>query len=311
MVGVIMSLEWLNYHHLHYFWVTAREGSLTRAAERLRLAPSTVSAQIKTLEASLDAPLFERRGRGLVLTATGRTVADYADEIFALGRELTDTVRHGAVSGRPVRLRVGAAGILHKLVVYRLLAPALRLEHVQVHLVCTEDQPEALVSELSLHHLDLVLTDAPIGLARDVHAESRLLGTCGVVVFGTRALAERYGPGFPDSLEGAPMLLPVVGTTVRGLIEHWIEASGVVPEVVAEFSDSALMKAFGQEGAGLFVVPSVISDEVQTTYGVQPLGQLPGLEERFYAITMERRIENPAVAAIVHAAEASLGPRAG
>lgn len=300
-----MALDWLNYHHLHYFWVTAREGSLTRAAERLRLAPSTVSSQIKSLEDSLGVPLFERKGRGLVLTPTGDLVAGYADDIFALGREMSDAVRVGA-AGRPVRLRVGAVSILHKLVVYRLLVPALELDSHTVQLSCIEDRSEALVAELALHHLDLVLSDAPVSLARNVNATIRLLGSCGVHVFGIPTLAERYADGFPGSLEGAPMLFPSEGTTVRRLLEQWIEDAGVTPHMVAEISDSALMKAFGHQGVGLFLAPSLIAEDVQETYGVVSLGELPGLAESFYAITMQRRLENPAVEAIVRVAESSL-----
>ncbi|MCB9780619.1 MAG: LysR family transcriptional regulator [Alphaproteobacteria bacterium] len=301
-----MALDWLNYHHLHYFWVTAREGSLTRAAKRLRLSPSTVSSQIKSLEDSLEVELFERRGRRLVLTPTGRMVADYADEIFGLGRELSDAVRHRTGGDRPVRLRVGAVSILHKLVVYRLVAPALALRDVDVHLVCIEDRAEALVAELALHHLDLVLTDTPVGLAREVQAETRVLGSSGLSVFGTPALAERFADGFPGSLDGAPMLFPTAGSTVRAQLEDWIERTGIAPDVVAEFSDSALMKAFGHAGTGLFVLPSLVSADVVDTYGVRCLGALDGLAERYYAHTMERRIQNPAIAAIVRAAEAQL-----
>lgn len=301
-----MALDWLNHHHQHSSWVVAREGSLTRAAERLRLAPSTVSAQVRPLEDHLGVQLFDRSGCTLALTPTGRLVADYADDIFALGRELTDAVRHGESADRPMRLRVGVAGMLHKLVAYHLLAPALRLDGAPVHLVCKEDHAEALVAELALHHLDLVLADAPVGMARDVHATSRLLGQCGVSVFGTPALAERFAPGFPGSLAGAPMLLPSPGTTLRGLLEAWFEQQSFEPYVVAEFSDSALMKCFGHEGAGLFPVPALIQGEVQETYGVQSLGTLDGVTERFYAITMERRIDNRAVAAIVKAATEQL-----
>jgi len=301
-----VALDWLNYHHLHYFWVTAREGSLTRAARQLRLAPSTVSAQIKQLEDSLDSPLFERRGRGLVLTATGRLVADYADEIFALGRELTDTVRHGHASGRPLRLRVGAVSILHKLVVHRLLDPALHLAEHPVRLVCIEDAADALVDQLARRHLDLVLTDTPVPMARDRGVDSHLLGACDVTVFGEPTLGERYADGFPGSLNGAPFLMPGVGTTLHVLLEQWFEAEDIAPEVVAEFSDSALMKAFGRQGVGLFVVPSLIAAEVDAIGGLVRLGSLPEVRERFYALTPARQHAHPAVDAVVDAARTGL-----
>lgn len=302
-----MALDWLNYHHLHYFWVVAREGSLTRAAERLRLSPSTVSTQVRTLEDHLGVELFDRTGRALVLTPMGRVVADYADDIFALGRELADVVRHGPAGDRPIRLRVGVAGMLHKLVAYRLLAPALRLPGAPVHLVCKEDHAEALVAELALHHLDLVLADAPVGLARELSASSVLLGQCGVGLCGTPALVAAHAAGFPASLDGAPILLPVPGTPLRSALETWFEAHAVEPNVVAEFTDSALMKAFGREGAGLFPVPRLVEEEVVATYGVHALGPLEGVTERYYAVTMERRVEHRAIAAVIDAARASMG----
>ncbi|MCK6508169.1 LysR family transcriptional regulator [Myxococcota bacterium] len=301
-----MALDWLNYHHLHYFWLVAREGSLTRAAARLRLAPSTVSAQIKALEGTLGAPLFARQGRRLVPTPTGRLVAAYADEIFGLGRELVDTVRHAGDSDRALRLRVGVASIVPRLVGWRLLSPVLEVDGRPVHLSCRVDSAEALVADLALHRLDLVLADAPVGLAREVHADSRLLGHSGVTVLGTPALAERFGPGFPGSLAGAPMLLPDAATTLRGGIEAFLLQRDLAPQVVAEFSDSALMKAFGRRGAGLFPVPSLVRDEVVATYGVVPLGELEGVVERLYALTMPRRTPHPAVQGVIAAAEAGL-----
>lgn len=301
-----MALDWLNYHHLHYFWLVAREGSLSRAAAHLRLAPSTVSAQVKALEEVLGSPLFARQGRRLVLTPTGRLVAAYADEIFGLGRELVDAVRHGSTDDRALRLRVGVASIVPRLVAWRLLSPALEVEGRPVHLSCRVDSPEVLVADLALHRLDLVLADAPVGLAREVSADSRLLGHSGVTVLGTPALAARFGAGFPTSLEGAPMLLPDAATTLRGGIEAFLLQRGLAPQVVAEFSDSALMKAFGRRGAGLFPVPTLVRDEVVATYGVVPLGELEGVVERLYALTMPRRQPHPAVQVVIAAAEAGL-----
>ncbi len=295
----------LNYLHLHHFWVTAREGALVRASEKLGLAPSTISTQIRGLERALGRTLFDRSGRTMVLTDAGRLAVDYADEIFALGTEFLDTVHDSPTLRRPLRLRVGVADIVPKLVAYRFLAPALHLG-LPVHLVCQEDRPAQLVADLALHHLDLVLSDAPIGLARDVHATSRVLGDCGVTIFGTPKLAERWGGDFPRSLHGAPVLLPDEHTTMRGLLEAWFDRANVEPVVVAEFGDSALLKAFGQEGAGLFPAPSAILDDVVARYGVRPLGELDGVQERFYAITMEKRLGNAAVRAIVEAAESVL-----
>ncbi len=298
--------DWLNYHHLRYFWVTAREGSLTRAAARLSLAPSTVSAQIKQLEEHLELQLFERRNRGLMLTQAGHQVASYCDEIFSLGRELHDFAQRGEAGRRPIRLRVGSIAILHKLLVYHLLEPAVKLPSHEVRLVCSEDRPDALVAELALHNLDLVLTDTPIGLAREVHAVSRPLGSSQMIVVGEHGLAGQFRRGFPQSLDGAPMLVPAEGAAVRGAMERWFEQHRVAPRVVADFADSGLMKAFGRQGAGLFLVPELILDAVLSTYDVEPLGPLEGVVEHFYALTMRQRIDHPAVAAIVEGAQTRL-----
>ncbi len=295
----------LNYLHLHHFWVTAREGGLAAASRRLRLSPSTLSTQIRALEQALGRALFDRSGRSLVLTEMGRLAVEYADEIFGLGTALIDTLEAGQITGRPLRLRVGVADIVPKLVAYRLLAPATDLAQ-PVHLSCKEDSPDGLVADLALHHLDLVLSDAPVGLAREVHATSRVLGHCGITFFGTERLVARWGSDFPRSLDGAPMLLPAEHTTLRRSLEVWFERTGVEPEVVGEFADSALLKAFGQHGAGLFPMPSVIRDDVAERYGVVPVGEVNEVQERFYAITMSRRLDNPGVKAIVEAAARAL-----
>ena len=250
-------MDWLNYHHLYYFWVTAREGSLTKASKRLRLAPSTVSAQIRSLEEAFGHELFERRGRGLHLTEAGRLATEYGDEIFSLGQELGEAMNASSPATRTGRLRVGIANILPKLVAYQLLAPVLHLDR-PIRLICTEDKAEKLVADLALHHLDLVIADAPVGLAREVRARSHELGECGLVIMGSSELAKRYMDGFPESLEGAPFLMQGPGTTMRGLLEVFFERRGIRPQIVAEFGESGLLKAFGQEGAGLFPIPSII-----------------------------------------------------
>ena len=285
-------MDWLNYHHLHYFWVAAREGSVTRAARRLRLAPSTVSGQIRTLEAAFGHALFERRGRGLVLTEPGRVTLDYCDEIFSLGQELQDAMRSASPLARTPRLRVGVANILPKLVAYRLLAPALHMPR-PVRLVCREDNTDKLVADLAVHHLDLVIADAPVALEHDLHVHSQVLGECGLVIMAAPPLAARYTDGFPRSLDGAPFLLPSPDTTMRGLLDGWLDREGIHPHIIAEFGESALLKAFGGEGAGLFPVPAVIEAEIAAQYGVQRVGSLPGLRERFFAITMAHREDNP------------------
>jgi len=293
-------MEWLNYHHLLYFWLVAREGSVTRAAAELRLGQPTVSAQIRTLEESLGEKLFTRVGRNLTLTDIGRVVFRYADEIFSLGRELLDTVKDRP-TGRPLRFTVGIADVVPKLVAYRLLQPTSDLG-APVRLVCREDKPDRLLSELALYALDLVLTDGPLGPSIKIRAFNHLLGECGLTFFGTSRLARAHRRGFPRSLSGAPLLLPTDNTAVRRSLEQWFDAQGIHPLVIGEFEDSALLNVFGQAGLGIFAAPSVIEKEVRGQYGVEPIGRVDAVQARFYAISVERRLKHPAVLAIVEAA---------
>ncbi len=293
-------VDWLNYQHLLYFWSVARSDSLVAASKELRLAPSTVSAQIKQLEKMLGARLFDRVGRRLVLTGVGRITFEYAEDIFGLGRELLQTVR-AEPGGRRRSLRVGIANVVPKLVTRKILAPALEAP-ITVRLVCREDRPERLLAELALHHLDMVLSDAPRPPRINVVAYNHLLGQCGVLLFGTAELADRYKPDFPDSLNGAPFLLPTDETALRRSLEQWMERHSVKPEVVAEFDDSSLMKTFGHEAIGVFAAPAVIEDELIRDGLVKTIGPLEGVYETFYAISGERRVRHPAVAAIVEAA---------
>ena len=293
-------MEWLNYHHLLYFWVVACHGSVTRAAAELRLAQPTVSTQLRTLEEVLGEKLFARTGRRLVLTDVGRLVFRYADEIFGLGRELLETVK-GRPTGQPMRLTVGIADAVPKLIAYRLLRPALAVAE-PVRIICREDKPDRLLAELAIHELDLVLSDAPIGPTTKVRAFNHLLGECGVTFFGTPALARTCRRGFPRSLGGAPVLLPTDNTALRRSLDDWFESEGVRPRVVSEFEDSALLMAFGQAGMGIFPAPSAIERQVRSQYGVVVVGRLDAVCERFYAISGERRLKHPAVVAISEAA---------
>jgi LysR family transcriptional activator of nhaA len=297
-------MEWLNYHHLHYFWLVAREGSLANASKTLRLAQSTVSGQIQTLERTLGEELFVRSGRRLVLTEIGRVVYRYADEIFSLGRELQDAIK-GRPVARPLRLVVGIADVVPKLVARQLLAPALKLPG-PMHLVCHEDKPDLLLAELAVHNLDVVIADAPVGPSVKVRAFNHLLGECDVVFFATPRLAATYKRHFPKSLDGAPLILPTENTTLRRSLDQWFVTHGVRPKVVGEFEDNALLKVFGQAGMGLFPASSVIAKEVERQYGVQPIGKLDGLRERFYAISVERKLKHPAVIAISQEARQKL-----
>jgi len=297
-------LEWLNYHHLHYFWVVAREGTITRAGALLRLAQPTISGQLHALEASLGEKLFERRGRTLQLTEVGHVVYRYAEEIFGLGRELQDTLK-GRPTGRPMRVAIGIADSVPKLIAYRLLEPALRLTP-PVQLACTEDKTERLLAELSVRGLDLVLTDTPIGAGGGVRAFNHALGDSGVSFFGTAGLRRRHPGRFPACLDGAPLLVPTTSAQLRRDLDRWLEASGVRPRIVAEFEDGALMKMFGQRGEGFFPGPTVIEKEIKQGYGVSVVGRTAEFKERFFAITVERRIKHPAVAAITETARARL-----
>jgi LysR family transcriptional regulator, transcriptional activator of nhaA len=297
-------MDWLNYHHLLYFWVAAREGSITKACRLLHLAQPTVSGQIKALEKSLKASLFDRSGRSIVLTDTGRVVYRYADEIFSLGRELREVVQGGSV-GSGLRLTVGVADALPKLLVHRLLQPALSIgEDLQVH--CIDGEPDRLLAQLALHEFDVVISDVPASPRLSVKSFNHLLGECGVTFFGTRELARRYRRGFPKSLANAPILLPAGNTSLRRTLEKWFDEHGIHPKIRGEFSDSALLKTFGAVGEGLFVVPSVVERDVQRMYDAAIVGREPSVKERFYAITVDKRLKHPAVAAITQAARGNL-----
>jgi LysR family transcriptional activator of nhaA len=293
-------MEWLNYHHLLYFWVVAREGGLVPAGKVLRLSHPTLSAQVHALEGHLGEKLFTKVGRKLALTEMGRVVYRYANEIFSLGREMVATVK-GRATGSPLRLDVGVDDVVPKLVVRRLLQPALGLAE-PVRLVCHEDSYEKLLGDLAMHTLDIVISDAPVPAGSTIRAFNHLLGETGVSFFGTKSLVESYRRGFPKSLDQAPMLLPVEGLTVRRSLDQWLDKNDIRPRIVAEFEDSALMKVFGGDGLGIFAAPTVVEAEVIAQYGVHLLGRSEDVRERFYAISVERRLKNPAVVAISNAA---------
>jgi LysR family transcriptional activator of nhaA len=297
-------MEWLNYHHLLYFWTVAREGSVSRASKVLLLAQPTVSGQLRSLEEALGQKLFERVGRSLVLTDVGRVVYRYADEIFGLGRELLDTVK-GRGTGKALTLTIGIADQVPKLIAHRLLEPARRLAE-PVALVCHEDKPERLLASLALHELDIVFSDAPAGNATRVRAFSHLLGDTAITFFAAPALAAKARRGFPKSLETLPVLLPTRNTTLRRSLDAYFEAAGVRPRVVGEFEDSALLKVFGGAGEGCFPAPTVIAKEVARQFGVRTVGEASGVSERFYALSVERKIKHPAVLAITKAARERL-----
>lgn len=297
-------MERINYQHLYYFWNVAKEGSVTRACEKLHLAQPTISGQLAVFEQAVGDKLFFKEGRKLVLTSTGKTIFHYAEEIFALGRELGNTLK-GRASGRGLRFAVGVADALPKLIAYRLLEPALTLAE-PVQLVCHEDKAERLLAEIALQGIDLVLSDVPVMPSTTIRAFNHLLGECPVGVFGVSALAARYQSGFPLSLNGAPMLLPTASTALRRSLDLWFDGQGICPDIKVEIEDSALLKTFAAAGVGLFVAPLAVATEIERQYGTKLLGRIDGVHERFYAITAQRKLRHPAVIAILEHAQNGL-----
>jgi LysR family transcriptional regulator, transcriptional activator of nhaA len=299
----------INYKHLHYFWVVAKEGSITSASERLHITPQTISGQLSLLEENLGEPLFTRSGRKLELSEAGRMALSYADEIFTLGSELEDVVRN-LPDGRPLVFKVGVTDVVPKSIAYRLLAPALQLPE-QVRIVCRENNFDALLAELALHRIDLVIADSAIPPGVNVRGFNHHLGECGISFFAIAELADKLDKDFPQSLNGAPLLLPGEMTATQSRLLKWLDNLHLHPHIVGEFDDSALMKAFGQAGTGIFIAPSAIAAEVEKQYGVVAIGNTDEVREQFYAISVERRISHPAVAAITETAREWLNHDAG
>jgi LysR family transcriptional activator of nhaA len=297
----------LNLKHLRYFWAVAANGSIARASELLHLTPQTISGQLRELEEQLNAKLFQKSGRNLVLTDTGRVVFSYADEMFRLGDELQD-VLEGRIPGAALTLTVGVAMVVPKLLAYRVLEPALKMPEA-VRLVCLEAPLADLLANLSIHKLDLVLADSPVSPVLNIRAYNHPLGESGISFFATRPAARKYAAGFPRSLHGAPMLMPTASSALRRSLEQWFEREDIKPVVVAEFEDRALMKAFGEANAGLFTSPTAVEDDVVAKYGVRVIGRTDEIRERYFAISAERRIKHPAVAAITESARSTLFTR--
>lgn len=299
----------LNYSHLLYFWTVAREGSVARASEVLHLTPQTISGQLKLLEASIGEPLFHRVGRGLVLSDTGHVVKHYADEIFSLGAELTQRLR-GKQPGFSATLNVGVVESIPKLIAYRILQPALD-QAEPTRIVCHEGDLEKLLGELAMHRLDLLLSDRPIPHGLSVKAYNHLLGESSISFFVKKSLAAKLLRGFPGSLDKAPMLVPINNNPVRRSLDEWFDRVGVAPRIVAEFADSALLKAFGEAGSGVFPAPSAIGKEVASMYHARCIGTAEEVRETYYAISPERKLKLPAVVRITEAARAGLLSGAG
>ncbi len=294
----------MNYKHLHYFWVVAREGSIAKASEKLHITPQTISGQLSLLEERIGNPLFDKVGRGLQLTETGHLVLRYADEIFELGRELSDVLR-GAPAVGPSEFIVGAASALPKTIVYKIMEPALHLDH-DISLTSREGPVDALLADLAIHKVDIVLSDTPVNRTVSVKAYNHLLGESGLSCFAAPRLAKSLKNNFPQSLNNAPILLPTPQYAIRQLIDGWLDLNNVTPIVNGQFDDSALMKSFGQAGIGAFFMSSTIEEEVCSNFNVRVVGRVAEIKQKFYAISAERKVKHPAVAAICDSARSAL-----
>lgn len=294
----------INYKHLHYFWAVAREGGVARASERLHLTPQTISGQLSLLEEYLGVDLFSRVGRNLELTDTGRMVLSYADEIVSLGGELEEVI-HQWPDGRPQLFRVGVVDVLPKSITHRILEPALQMSE-PVRMICREADLDTLLAELAVHRLDLVLSDRPIPPTVSTRGFSHKLGECAISFFAAKNLEKKLKGDFPRCLDGAPLLLPGSGSQLRSGIDQWLDKQRIHPRMIAEFDDSALMKVFGQDGAGVFIAPAAIEAEVEWQYQVAVIGRVDEVKEHFYAISVERRVLHPVVTVLLNTARESL-----
>ena len=294
----------INYKHLRYFWMVAKEGSIAKASKLLFLTPQTISGQLSQLEAQLDTPLFQRVGRNLQLTDMGKIVQSYANDIFSLGNELQE-VLHNKSEKIKLHLKAGIANSIPKSIAYHLLEPALCLEN-SVHLICREDNLTALLRELIVHRLDIVISDRPLPDTLSVKGFSHYLGCCGITFFATESLAEQLQGNFPQCLDGMPILLQGDSSSIKNKLIQWFNDNSIHPRIIAEFDDGALMKAFGQKGTGIFLAPSITDEEVKASFNVEIIGKTTDIMESFYAISVERKTKNLAVIAILDAARGQL-----
>jgi LysR family transcriptional activator of nhaA len=295
----------VNYKHLHYFMQVAEAGSVAAAGRQLNLTPQTISGQIQLLSERLGGDLFEKVGRRLVLTEPGRLALGYAQEIFSLGAELEAAVREKTRPGQTIEFRVGVADAVPKSVAYHLVEPALSVKD-PVRIVCREWRLDRLLSELAVHTLDLVIADAPLPASVSVKAFSHHLGGSRIAVFAGRRLKSRSRLPFPENLDGAPLLMPGEDSAVGQRLRTWFKLRGLRPRIVGEFDDSALAQEFGRQGVGYYLGPDVLADEIESRLQVERVGTIDEVEERFYAISIERRITHPCVLAITHAARNEL-----
>lgn len=292
--------DWLNYHHLRYFWTVAREGGLRQAAQKLHVSQPSISAQIRELEDAFGEKLFRRQGRSNVLTDAGQIALGYADEIFALGLELTNAIKQRP-SAQALRLHVGVADSVPKLVTHEILKPVFSMPRT-VHVICREGKIEDLLAQLAAHRLDIVLADEPPSSSHRIRVFDHKLGESGVTFFATAPLSGKLRKRFPKSLHEAPALLPAESTSLRRSLDRWFQEIGVYPQVVADFEDAALMKVIAAEGRGFIALPSVVSDEAVARFSLRAIGTSDRCRVEFHAITAERRISHPAVSMITQEA---------
>lgn len=286
----------INYKQFHYFWAVAKAGSIVKASKQLHLTPQTISGQIAILEASLGVSLFRKVGRGIELTETGELALTYAEDIFQTGNALEQTLRLGSAE-RHRLFRVGISDAVPKSIAYRLLAPAMALVE-PIKIICREGKLESLLGELAIHRLDLVLSDRPMPSDVDIKGRSHALLECGLNFFAAPTLELSPQHNFPGHLMHAPLLVPGEDSAVRKRLMSWLNTLRIQPMIVGEFDDSALMRAFGQAGVGIFCAPSIIADEVIAQHQVLKIGETDEVVERYYAISVERRASHPAVIAV-------------
>ncbi len=297
-------MDWVNYHHLLYFWTVVRAGSIGRACEQLRLAPPTISAQLRSLEESFGEKLLVRSARGVQPTDVGQIVYRYADDIFSLGREMVDTVK-GRPTGQPLQVVIGIADVVPKEISHALIQPALQLRE-PVQITCREENQEHLLAQLAIQELDVVLSDTPIGPPAKIRAYNHLLGECGTTFFATPGLQKRHRGRFPHILQEAPVLLPADNTNVRLALDHWFDEQEIRPQIVGQFEDFALLRQFGESGAGIFPAPSVLEKQFKNQKGLRLIGRTDAVLNRYFAISVERKVKHPAVVAICETARHQL-----
>jgi LysR family transcriptional activator of nhaA len=292
----------MNYKHLYYFWAAAKAGGVVRAGEQLHITPQTLSAQIKLLEEALGCHLLQKSGRGVELTPDGRIALGYADQIFTLGTELEAAVGNRGTGAQTLNFRVGIADAVPKAIAYRLLEPALTTRE-PVRLICHEGNFRDLLAQLSVHRLDLVIANEPMGRQTSVKAFNHTLGVTGMTFFAAPVLrATLDDKPFPYCLDGAPMLIQGASSVMRQRLDLWLAEHGLRPRLIGEFDDAALLKAFGAEGRGVFMSPTVLDDETCAQYGVEVLGRAAELVEEFFGVSVERRVRHPCVVAITQSA---------